>query len=197
MAGCGTDVRRMVPEEGVEPTRPCGHRILSPARLPVPPLRVGHSKITCRRPALKDASHYGTDSFPGNQTCLALRPSHRNWRFWFRADVSLEVDRSACIPVLAGRITLMRCPHDPYILVLSKSAYVASALKATLIELLASHSNRSNLFENLRHPLRRHQCGLLLLTNEHLRWRYQCLADKMVRSVLHCETYAWTDSIAL
>jgi hypothetical protein len=27
----------MVPEEGVEPTRPCGHRILSPARLPVPP----------------------------------------------------------------------------------------------------------------------------------------------------------------
>jgi hypothetical protein len=46
----------MVPEEGVEPTRPCGHRILSPARLPVPPLRVGHSKITCRRPALKDAA---------------------------------------------------------------------------------------------------------------------------------------------
>jgi hypothetical protein len=23
--------------EGIEPTRPCGHRILSPARLPVPP----------------------------------------------------------------------------------------------------------------------------------------------------------------
>src|SRR5258708_6495961 len=30
----------LVPEEGVEPTRPCGHRILSPARLPVPPF--GH-----------------------------------------------------------------------------------------------------------------------------------------------------------
>jgi hypothetical protein len=45
----------MVPEEGVEPTRPCGHRILSPARLPVPPLRVGNSKITRRRPTLKDA----------------------------------------------------------------------------------------------------------------------------------------------
>jgi hypothetical protein len=28
----------MVLEEGIEPTRPCGHRILSPARLPVPPL---------------------------------------------------------------------------------------------------------------------------------------------------------------
>src|SRR3990170_8997499 len=29
----------MVPEEGVEPSCPCGHGILSPARLPVPPLR--------------------------------------------------------------------------------------------------------------------------------------------------------------
>ena len=43
----------LVPEEGVEPTRPCGHRILSPARLPVPPLRACHFKITCRRLALK------------------------------------------------------------------------------------------------------------------------------------------------
>src|SRR5713101_6497702 len=31
--------KRMVPGIGVEPTRPCGHRILSPARLPVPPAR--------------------------------------------------------------------------------------------------------------------------------------------------------------
>src|SRR5436190_17378865 len=29
---------RLVAEVGLEPTRPCGHRILSPARLPVPPL---------------------------------------------------------------------------------------------------------------------------------------------------------------
>src|SRR6186713_390149 len=29
----------MVPEGGIEPPRPCGHRILSPARLPVSPLR--------------------------------------------------------------------------------------------------------------------------------------------------------------
>src|SRR5688572_32539907 len=27
-----------MPEEGVEPSRPCGHGILSPARLPVSPL---------------------------------------------------------------------------------------------------------------------------------------------------------------
>ncbi len=30
----------VVLEEGIEPTRPCGHRILSPARLPVPPLEL-------------------------------------------------------------------------------------------------------------------------------------------------------------
>ncbi len=30
-----------VPERGLEPPRPCGHRILSPARLPIPPLRHG------------------------------------------------------------------------------------------------------------------------------------------------------------
>ena len=36
-------LRRMryseVPREGLEPSRPCGHRILSPARLPIPPPR--------------------------------------------------------------------------------------------------------------------------------------------------------------
>ena len=29
----------LVPEVGLEPTQPCGHRILNPARLPIPPLR--------------------------------------------------------------------------------------------------------------------------------------------------------------
>src|SRR5207302_5378120 len=32
-------LNRMVPTEGVEPTRPRGHQILSLARLPVPPRR--------------------------------------------------------------------------------------------------------------------------------------------------------------
>jgi hypothetical protein len=31
--------KRKVPEEGLEPTRDCSHWILSPARLPIPPLR--------------------------------------------------------------------------------------------------------------------------------------------------------------
>src|SRR5438309_11745133 len=29
-----------LPAEGLEPTRPCGHWILSPARLPIPPRRL-------------------------------------------------------------------------------------------------------------------------------------------------------------
>jgi hypothetical protein len=35
----GIPVNAQMPKVGVEPTRPFGHRILSPARLPVPPLR--------------------------------------------------------------------------------------------------------------------------------------------------------------
>ena len=31
--------RDMVPETGVEPARDCSHGILSPGRLPIPPLR--------------------------------------------------------------------------------------------------------------------------------------------------------------
>ena len=35
----GKSLNVLVPEVGIEPTRPCGHGILSPARLPVSPLR--------------------------------------------------------------------------------------------------------------------------------------------------------------
>src|SRR5882672_750723 len=40
---------KMVPGIGIEPTRPCGHRILSPARLPVPPAR-RNSRISQQHP---------------------------------------------------------------------------------------------------------------------------------------------------
>lgn len=42
----------LVAEVGLEPTRPCGHRILNPARLPIPPLgqRSGdYSRTVSRR----------------------------------------------------------------------------------------------------------------------------------------------------
>ena len=36
-----------VPEVGLEPTQPCGHRILNPARLPIPPLRLEIPDSAC------------------------------------------------------------------------------------------------------------------------------------------------------
>ena len=44
--------RRLVPEEGVEPTHSCEYGILSPARLPVPPLRPELWIISCQAPPL-------------------------------------------------------------------------------------------------------------------------------------------------
>ena len=49
-----------VPTEGVEPTRPCGHRILSPARLPIPPRR-----LSCRDECLTDFDRNARDSWSG------------------------------------------------------------------------------------------------------------------------------------
>ena len=40
----GPPRRTQVPERGLEPPRPCGHWILSPARLPIPPLRLTAAK---------------------------------------------------------------------------------------------------------------------------------------------------------
>ncbi len=36
-------IKAFVPETGLEPVRPNGHRILSPACLPIPPLRHHHN----------------------------------------------------------------------------------------------------------------------------------------------------------
>ena len=37
--------RRKVPKVGVEPTRPCGHWILSPARLPFRHFGISHNNL--------------------------------------------------------------------------------------------------------------------------------------------------------
>jgi hypothetical protein len=46
-------LKQVVPGIRVEPTQPCGPRILSPARLRVPPLRLNHS------PELLSWSNFG------------------------------------------------------------------------------------------------------------------------------------------
>ena len=72
-AQCPTlNVQIDLPAEGLEPTRPCGHWILSPARLPVPPRRRGQEHTHFARgdehfdwPRTQAASHCctGTQSF--------------------------------------------------------------------------------------------------------------------------------------
>src|SRR6266704_2716111 len=45
---------QLLPAEGLEPTRPCGHWILSPARLPIPPRRL-HSEARLYEATLRFA----------------------------------------------------------------------------------------------------------------------------------------------
>ena len=40
----GSDCTGLVPVAGVEPARPCGHGILNPGRLPIPPHRHGNNR---------------------------------------------------------------------------------------------------------------------------------------------------------
>src|SRR5229473_2350888 len=75
----------LVPEEGVEPTRPCGHRILSPARLPVPPLRrilVQHNiawpwpQPACQPLLARIRCDEYTPGRYGGESCFLFRPCH-------------------------------------------------------------------------------------------------------------------------
>src|SRR5438128_4986657 len=52
-----------MPKVGIEPTRPFGHRILSPARLPVPPLRLGQGSYRrCVRVSSPEAGLAGREA---------------------------------------------------------------------------------------------------------------------------------------
>src|SRR5580704_6051567 len=96
----------LVPEEGVEPTRPCGHRILSPARLPVPPLRACHFKITCPRPALKTPRRTVQPHFSGGGTYHELKEGLKATR----SIASHPIDR---LNGFCGRSRLPECRSDP------------------------------------------------------------------------------------
>jgi hypothetical protein len=72
--GGTSDSPRLMPKVGIEPTRAFAHRILSPARLPIPPLRrTENSSPTVRRlgktallPSLTVAIGRGRRGFTGN-----------------------------------------------------------------------------------------------------------------------------------
>ena len=52
-SNCSSEPKRM-PKVGLEPTRGFPHRILSPARLPVPPLRLCRKRVRESRPGVAD-----------------------------------------------------------------------------------------------------------------------------------------------
>ena len=64
-----------MPEEGLEPSRDCSHRILSPARLPVPPLRLERQGCKLRYASVAATRRRGPDperrSDAASITCLA------------------------------------------------------------------------------------------------------------------------------
>ena len=66
----------VVPEVGLEPTRSCDHRILSPARLPIPPLRRGEPRhYTNVRSSLDNGGQYARGSAPWYSTRSQPRSS--------------------------------------------------------------------------------------------------------------------------
>ena len=85
----------MVPEEGVEPTHSCEYGILSPARLPVPPLRLELFRITANVPRVP-LFHSSTVGFP------PLEPWNR-WdqtvELWNRGTVEPNFYRRAPVQV--------------------------------------------------------------------------------------------------
>ena len=62
-------------EEGLEPSHPCGHRHLKPARLPIPPLARGANRLA-RESALLHLTFVGGASLVGSDgTCHELGSS--------------------------------------------------------------------------------------------------------------------------
>src|SRR4029077_16148363 len=75
----------MVPRRRLELPRPCGHRYLKPARLPIPP--PGHREADCRQPAPKVNEQLGTGLPPNpiRSEPEAMAPMNSRPLDWGRA----------------------------------------------------------------------------------------------------------------
>ena len=97
----------MVPGGGVEPPRPCGRRILSPLRLPVPPSRPGVGCLGKYRTGFASGASGGTCAFGTantiGQTCTLnvtftpRDPGHPPWRSVLLQDGSGNVLATNCL----------------------------------------------------------------------------------------------------
>ena len=67
-----------MPEEGVEPTHSCLYGILSPARLPVPPLRLELFRITAKVPRVPEVPGVPRAGFQGDPWFQSFKVVPRN-----------------------------------------------------------------------------------------------------------------------
>ena len=103
--------RAKVRKGGVEPPKPFGYRILSPARLPVPPLSRGSTVTCCRRlgdpPYIAAVMSLCYHPPPRCQTVTFLALFHTDVRqqefFYSAAPRGVAVDRAACGTTSARR----------------------------------------------------------------------------------------------
>ena len=83
---------KTLPADGLEPTRPCGHWILSPARLPIPPRRLCNTSIlTVRRGASEPAPGLTSDKFERSQAARRSENFAKNYRIANRQRESQQV----------------------------------------------------------------------------------------------------------
>lgn len=80
-----------MPEEGVEPTHSCLYGILSPARLPVPPLRPELLRISANVPEVPPF-HGSTVGFRVFQSSVASKGGFRYQRLEHRNSETLELN---------------------------------------------------------------------------------------------------------
>lgn len=88
-----------VPKVGLEPTRPCGHWILNPARLPIPPLRPGAWLAPeCLPAAGGSLRKEELLTKAANRQCLRQAETLQVWRFRWTASFSRTVPKNCISP---------------------------------------------------------------------------------------------------
>ena len=70
----------LVPREGLEPTRPCGHWYLKPARLPIPPPRPDGDRVQNPIPERAGMVAQGPGATAGRGECRRPGRQMRLWR---------------------------------------------------------------------------------------------------------------------
>src|SRR5438876_3014542 len=116
----GAHMRWRVPRRGVEPLSPCGRRILSPLRLPVPPPRPGASESSVL---------HGPQTTHRASERVNTMMNHRRATASARADVNEAlVNLNARVPRHLWRRVRLQCLRDERLL----RTFITEALREYL-----------------------------------------------------------------